>query len=125
MGYRLNICYLNTENYPWTIDDIYYGTKLYGYGMDLKESKSYNYLIKKEKFEGDELFVYGNNNLICLTYKELKNFLILYNEDYNKYGYNYLYLDEEEKNIFINDETIKDLLNNYKWEYENFIIYWN
>ena len=123
MGYRLNIDFLQCDDIPYTYKELYYGTKLYGYNLDLEDSLSYDYLKTLGLFNGNEYFDYSFKNLVALNYKQLKIFLELYNIDYNKYGF---MIEEQDKDCFKNDETIKNLLDDeVKWEDENFIIYWS
>ena len=65
---------------------------------------SYNYLLKKGYLDGDEYFSYGFNGNIVLSAKEFREFVELYNEDYNEEK---TYI---EKDWFINSEEIKELL---------------
>ena len=59
MGYRLSIDAISCDYYENEDDSrlryhtkqLYYGTKLYGYGLDLEESLSYNFLLALGKFE--------------------------------------------------------------------------
>ena len=63
MGYRLDIHkVVNTEK----IDNIYYGTKLYGY-KDKSNFLSYIYLVSIGKMDYEEFFDYGD--FYC-TFKE-------------------------------------------------------
>lgn len=119
MGYRLDINYLELydEN---EVKNLYYGTKLYGYNLDLDESLSYKFLKTIHKFTGEECFDYGCYNEVILNYEELCLFLELYNIDYNKF-YEY----KKEDNEFLKEKEIKDLFINVgKYEDLNFIVGW-
>ena len=76
MGYRLDINYLDNE---MEVKNIYYGTKLYGYNLELDKSLSYQFLKTIHKFTGEEYFDYNCYNEIILNYEELCLFLELYN----------------------------------------------
>ena len=102
MGYRLNID-----------EHKYYGTKLYGY-TDEKELKSYKYLQKIQKINGDECWFDGTENRIFLFADEFEKFIKLYNKDLNNEN-------EKEKDWFINQEEIQELLNSKSAK----IIYWD
>ena len=122
MGYRLDIAKI--ERYEdEEIKNIYYGTKLYGYGLELDESLSYQFLKTIHKFDGTELFDYGITNECILNYEELRMFLKLYNIDYDNYKTDYSY--NKKKDYFIEQEEINDILINVgKYEFSNFIISW-
>ena len=62
MGYRLDIGIIEKQEYK----NLYYGTKLYGYQLDLTESLSYEFLRTIHKFNGEEYFDYGFYNEIIL-----------------------------------------------------------
>ena len=116
MGYRLDINYIDDNE----IKNIYYGTKLYGYNLDLDDSLSYKFLKTIHKFDGDEYFDYCCDNTIILNYDELCLFLELYNIDFNKY-YDFDHKDDD----FINQKEINDILINVgKYENYNFLIRW-
>lgn len=122
MGYRLDIGIIEKQEYK----NLYYGTKLYGYQLDLTESLSYEFLRTIHKFNGEEYgeeyFDYGFDNEIILNYEELCLFLKLYNIDYNKFPLS----KEQEKDLFINSPEINELLINVeKYEYSNFIVSWS
>lgn len=100
MGYRLDIVGKKTKK-------TFYGTKLYGY-TDEERLRSYQYLIGIGKFNGDEYFSYCNFNEITLDNNQFKEFIKLYNEDYNNDRGSYF---PESKNFVINNEEIQELLN--------------
>lgn len=115
MGYRLDINEIKNDK----IENRYYGTKLYGYDLELDTSLSYNFLKVIHKFNGEEIFDYCFYNKVILNYEELKLFLLLYNIDYNKGEWC------QEKDTFIIQEEIKDILINVgKYEDSDFIIGW-
>lgn len=117
MGYRLDIGKIENHEYK----KLFYGTKLYGYQLELSQSLSYEFLKTIHKFNGEEYFDYGCYNEIILNYEELCLFLKLYNIDYN----NFPYSKEQEKDLFINLPEIKDiLLNVEKYEGYNFLVDW-
>ena len=117
MGYRLDIGKIEDQEYK----NIYYGTKLYGYQLELSQSLSYEFLKTIHKFNGEEYFDYGCDNEIILNYEELCLFLKLYNIDYNKFPYS----KEQKKDLFINQLEIKDILSNVgKYQGYNFIVDW-
>lgn len=70
MGYRLTIKDKETGKE-------FYGTKLYGY-VDTDLLSSYQYLKSINKFNGDELFEYGCDNDIELSYNEFTEFIMIY-----------------------------------------------
>lgn len=96
MGYRLEISEIKYKAC---------GGKLYGYS-DEKQLKSHKYLVEKGYLDGDEYFGYGYNPSIPLRADEFKEFIKLYNEDYNEKRQ----LDGENKDCIINDRYIKELL---------------
>ena len=98
MGYRLEISAVKYRAC---------GGKLYGYS-DEKELKSHKYLVEKGYLDGDEYFGYGFNPSILLRADEFKEFIKLYNEDYNESRQ----LEGEDKDCIINDRNIKELLEN-------------
>lgn len=119
MGYRLDINYLDLYNEN-EVKNLYYGTKLYGYNLELDKSLSYKFLKTIHKFSGEEYFDYGDYNEIILNYEELCLFLELYNIDYNNF-YEY----KKEDNEFLEQKEIKDLFTNVgKYEDLNFIVGW-
>ena len=113
MGYRLDIGKIKEDK----IEPLYYGTKLYGYG-DEEEFISYLYLISIGKLKGDEYFNYGSGIQFALNKKEFTIFCNLYNIDMNNH-YDY----SNEKDIFINDETIQNELMTDILDYKNNEIY--
>lgn len=121
MGYRLDIAIIERyENEE--IKTLYYGTKLYGYQLELSESLSYEFLQTINKMNGEEYFNYGIDNTVILNYKELCLFLKLYNIDYNNYPY--IAIDFKQ-DMFINLPEINDIIVNVgKYEDSNFIISW-
>lgn len=119
MGYRLDINYLDLYD-ECEVKNIYYGTKLYGYNLELDKSLSYKFLKTIHKFTGEEYFDYGDYNEIILNYEELCLFLELYNIDYNNF-YEY----KKQDNEFLEQTEIKDLFTNVgKYEDLNFIVGW-
>ena len=72
MGYRLAISEL---------EQVYYGTKLFGYVDDETNLKSFKYLKDIDVIKGDEIWDYGFDNPIVLSIKEFKDFRKLYAED--------------------------------------------
>lgn len=119
MGYRLDINYLELYDES-EVKNLYYGTKLYGYNLELDESLSYKFLKIIHKFTGEEDFDYGCYNEVILNYEELCLFLELYNIDYNKFS-EY----KKEDNEFLEQKEIKDLFTNVgKYEDLNFIVGW-
>ena len=74
MGYRLEISKIE---YALSCG------KLFGYGDKLKEYKSYQWLLKREKISGEdeEYWGYGFNPQIILNKREFKEFIDLYYED--------------------------------------------
>lgn len=76
MGYRLWIEDKDDERLG------FYGTKLYGYVRDERKLRSYEYLVRIGKFDGNETFTYGYDNEIELTAEEFKKFAEAYDEDY-------------------------------------------
>lgn len=117
MGYRLDI---NRINHEMEVKNIYYGTKLYGYTLELDKSLSYKFLKTIHKFTGEEYFDYGYYNKVILNYEELCLFLELYNIDYNKF-----YQYKKEDNEFLEQNEIKDLFTNVgKYEDLIFIVGW-
>lgn len=96
MGYRLEISEIKHKAC---------GGKLYGY-TDETNFKSRQYLIDKNYLEVDEseYWSYGFNPQIILTAQEFREFINLYNEDWNNSGKN--------KDCILNDEKIKELMEN-------------
>lgn len=72
MGYRLCISKVN---------EVYYGTKLYGYVDDENKLKSYNYLKDNEYIDGDEIWSYSAENPIVMRVCVFKEFRELYAQD--------------------------------------------
>lgn len=97
MGYRLNIA---------QIKEVWYGTKLYGYGIDLSKLLSYQFLVSLDKIDGKECWDYGAYNYIVLDKNEFKEFIKLYDEDL----FNNPVYYQQEKNEFINKPEIQKLL---------------
>lgn len=114
MGYRLDIKTFTKE----MSETKYYNTKYYGY-HDLEDSLSYRFLKLINKFEGDEIFDYGANNIIFLNYDEFKIFCELYNIDLNN-DTNYV----REKDMFINSKEIKSLLEQ-EYDIKYYVLDWN
>ena len=115
MGYRLNI----DELKKGCLENVYYGTKLYGY-KDESNFISFKYLLTLGKIDEDTLFDYSSDFEIPLNSRELYVFLILYNLDMNQYSD---YIDE--KDSFLNVIEIKNLLNKIKDEYYGcYVISW-
>ena len=112
MGYRLDINYIGDER---EVKNLYYGSKLYGYDLELDKSLSYKFLKAIHKFSSEEYFDYGCYNEITLNYEELCLFLELYNIDYNKFS-EYKKQDDQ----FLEQTEIKDLFTNVG-KYEDFI----
>ena len=136
MGYRLSIDAISC-NYHVDKDNsrlgyhtkqLYYGTKLYGYGLDLEESLSYNFLLALGKFEDyDTYFGYSASNELILNYKELCFFLKLYSLDLDKdrEEYNEKYSKDYKERWFLEDKDILNIFNNpIEFEDENFLVYW-
>ena len=103
MGYRLDIKMVGKAQPK------FYGTKLYGYTEE-EQLKSYQWLMSHKYLEpllkdGHYIWTYYFDNPIVMHVKEFKEFVKLYNEDYNKYS---PYLHEED--CFINDPEIKKFL---------------
>lgn len=136
MGYRLSIDAISCDYYKNEDDprldyhtkQLYYGTKLYGYGLDLEESFSYNFLLALGKFEDyDTYFGYSANNEIILNYKQLCFFLKLYSLDLDKYidEYNMNYHKDYKDGWFLEDKDILNIFNNpIEFEDKNFLVYW-
>lgn len=136
MGYRLSIdaisCnYHKNEDNPrldYHTKQLYYGTKLYGYTLDLEDSLSYNFLLALGKFEDYETyFGYSAYNEIILNYKQLCFFLKLYSLDLDKdrEEYNEKYSKDWKEGWFLEDEDILKIFNNpIEFEDENFLLYW-
>ena len=132
MGYRLSVDAISCDYYKNEDDprldfhtkQLYYGTKLYGYGLDLEESLSYNFLLALGKFEDyDTYFGYSASEELILNYKQLCFFLKLYSldldkniEEYNK---------DYKKGWFLEDKDILNIFNNpTEFEDKNFLVYW-
>lgn len=92
MGYRLEISQIKHKASAG---------KMFGY-CDETKLKSYNYLLKKGYLDGDEYFGYGFFGNIDLSPTEFKEFIELYNEDWNEHG--------GAKDCIINSKDIKELL---------------
>ena len=106
MGYRLSVEKVG-DNTPK-----YYGTKLYGYVDDETELKSYQWLIKEGFLNESEEYVweYCCDNPILMRVESFRDFVILYNEDLNKF------LKPEMEDSFIKDEDIQQFLKLDDWE---------
>ena len=94
MGYRLEIYEMKYKAC---------GGKLYGY-VDietLEKCKSWKWLMNRGYINEDNNYTwyYYANHDICLFGDDLKEFLKLYLEDYEKYGYNCDDTKEELKNL--------------------------
>ena len=96
MGYRLGID---------KIDNVFYNTKLYGY-QDVTELKSYQYLKELGLIDNDYWCAYENVEII-IDWRYIKKFIELYNDDMNNYR-------NLEKDWFINQPEIKEILKNEK-----------
>lgn len=115
MGYRLNIDVVKED----CLENVYYGTKLYGY-KDKSNFISFKYLLTLGKIDEDTLFAYSSDIEIPLTSRELYVFLYLYNLDMNNYC-DYI----KEKDDFLKIDEIKELLTKIKNEYFGcYIISW-
>lgn len=83
MGYRLEI---------YKIEYVACGGKLYGYVEDetLEKCKSWKWLLEKRYIDDEDKYFwdYCANHDICLYGDDLKEFISLYLEDYEKYGFN-------------------------------------
>lgn len=136
MGYRLSVDAISCD-YHKNEDDsrldyhtkqLYYGTKLYGYGLDLEESLSYNFLLALGKFEDyDTYFGYSASEELILNYKQLCFFLKLYSLDLDKNieEYNKDYNKDYKKGWFLEDKDILNIFNNpIEFEDKNFLVYW-
>lgn len=114
---------INNHGESHNIKQLYYGTKLYGYGLDLEESLSYNFLLALGKFEDyDTYFDYSAYNDVILNYNELIFFLKLYSIDYDK-EMKKEYKDHIEGS-FLKQEEIENIFNNSELSYKNFLVYW-
>lgn len=109
MGYRLEIQRIKPSEY--------YGTKLYGYSVDLEKLKSYQLLKQLGKVDGTEYWSYGFKGNIILNAKEFKQFIKLYDEDL----FNNPIYRQMEKNEFINLPEIQKLLKSK----EDKLLNWN
>lgn len=136
MGYRLSIDAISC-NYHKNEDDprlsyhtkqLYYGTKLYGYTLDLEDSLSYNFLLALGKFEDyDTYFGYSASQELILNYKQLCFFLKLYSLDLDKdrEEYNEKYSEDYKEGWFLEDRDILNIFNNsIEFEEKNFLVYW-
>lgn len=111
MGYRMGIEKIKTES-------LFYGTKLYGYVSNLDELESIKWLKEKCFIDSSVGFeCNGEMNIVMKVY-EFREFVKLYNFDYNKYEKQ---IEEDLKNLypdrlkfikdsFINDEKIQEIL---------------
>lgn len=109
MGYRLAIekCKM-----------IYYNTKLFGY-VEKENLKSLKYLIDIDKLSEDVQFEYGIDNEIVLNGEQMKKFIKLYNEDLNNFNFY-----SNEKDRFINNDTIQNILKDIEEEQEHYVLWW-
>ncbi len=136
MGYRLSIDAISCDYHEDKNDSrlsyhnkqLYYGTKLYGYTLDLEESLSYNFLLALGKFDDyDTYFGYSASNEIILNYKQLCFFLKLYSLDLDKdrKEYNENYSEDYKEGWFLEDKDILNIFNKpFEFEDENFLVYW-
>jgi len=136
MGYRLSIDAISCDYFEDKDDprldfhtkQLYYGTKLYGYGLDLEESLSYNFLLAIGKFDDyDTCFRYSASNEIVLNYKQLCFFLKLYSLDLDndRKEYNEKYSEDYKDGWFLEDKDILNIFNNpIEFEDKNFLVYW-
>lgn len=86
------------------------GSKLYGYIDDEKKLKSHQWLLKKGYIDGDEYWDYGCNPRIVLRPYEFKEFIELYNEDFNKFKPQFC--EEYPEDYIINQKEIQELIKN-------------
>lgn len=102
MGFRLEIS---------KIKYVTSGSKMYGYVEDetLENLKSYQWLLKHGYIDGDEYWDYGCDVQIILRPDQFKEFITLYNEDFNEYksGDCWAY----EKDYIINQKEVQELIN--------------
>jgi len=136
MGYRLSIDAISCDYFEDKDDSrlnyhtkqLYYGTKLYGYGLDLEESLSYNFLLAIGKFDDyDTCFDDCATNDIILNYKELCFFLKLYSLDLDndRKEHNNRYSENCEDGWFLENKDILNIFNNLiEFEDKNFLVYW-
>lgn len=76
MGYRLSISKL---------DEVFYGTKLYGYVNNLEDLESYQFLKKYEYVDGDEAWCGSCENPMIMRVCVFKEFREWYAEDLKNY----------------------------------------
>lgn len=106
MGYRLSISKVN---------EVYYGTKLFGYVDDENKLKSFNYLKDNGYIDGDEVWDYNCANAIVMKKTFFEEFRKLYAQDLKDY------YDEIVSNAFLKETEELKKLNDYdyvvlKWE---------
>jgi hypothetical protein len=99
MGYRLEISEIKDKKAEYKAC----GGKLYGY-TDETNFKSRQYLVDKGYLTGDEYWDYGCVDDIKVSAQEFREFIKLYNEDWNNSG--------KFKDDILNDEEIKELMKN-------------
>ena len=119
MGQRLTITY---EDYEKNNCDIqYYGTKLFGYVKDMKELKSFWFLVNNNKFsdnfmgeedinEIEESLEWAINYYVKnpLSPMEFQKFITLYNDDRHKqYGDEYDMLKDKDIIRLLSDDRDK------------------
>lgn len=110
MGFRLDV---------YKKQNMFYGTKLYGYVGDETKLLSYQYLIDEQLIEKDKYyhFDYGMELELILKKGQLLKFLELYNIDYKTHFKENLLEDNEEfKNLY---EKVKS-----DREYQDYILTW-
>lgn len=101
MGYRIII--EDKDN------NFFYGTKLYGY-VDHEKCLSYKYLVKIEKFTGEEFFFDCIDNEITLSADQFNKFIHLYSKEWEKEKRRYG--DWDNRTLLQEPEIIKLLSNN-------------
>lgn len=95
MGYRLQINKIENKHK-------FYGTKLFGYA-ESEDLKSWNWLVENKYIGKDAYFGYGASRDIIMYVKDFREFIKLYNEDFNEY-------EESEDNYVLNSPEIKEML---------------
>lgn len=86
MGYRLTVEQINKEDPYFAREDIFYGTKLYGYidFRQLPNLESFKFLEKTCNITEDEFYgSYSDPFLICI--RDFREFAELYKKDYIDY----------------------------------------